>query len=225
LTVVACTNGSPVESKESSPDVHVITVLSTRDDSPIPGVTLRIRAVAKSLGEYGPEYDKQVWELTTDGAGEVRVKPAAGTVVRADVLASEGYTPMTGSVKSYENHVLKGVMEPDTVYLTPLFDVDYESIRYAYRTTSDVMDGKRLVGMKPIIHLVGAYSGAKKRAHTERELRALREFCRFSELLKAEAAKGWPTLGTSHGGDRVAQELIDDCISADAPASATEQQK
>jgi hypothetical protein len=56
-------------------------------------------------------------------------------------------------------------------------------------------------------------------------LRALREFCRFSELLKAEAAKGWPTLGTSHGGDRVAQELIDDCISADAPATATEQQK
>ena len=44
-----------------------------------------------------------------------------------------------------------------------------------------------------------------------RELGVLKEFCRFSELMQAQAAAGWPDIAGPPHVRKAGQELIDDC--------------
>jgi hypothetical protein len=226
-SLCACGRGDQAEaSKERDGNLRTIKVLSTRDDSPMPGVNVEVRAVAR-LGEFGPETDLRVWFLTTNAAGEVRVTPPPFTRrLEVYVEGNARYTQSNANIKYYEKHHApkrerKRGLE-DTYYLTPVADVDYEQVKYAYRAASDVIDGKLKVGRKPINYLVDRYSQAKEHAKTERELVALREFCRFSEMVEVEAANGWPTLGTAQFFVDRGKLLINDCAN-EAPGTALEQ--
>jgi hypothetical protein len=219
-SLCACSSGDQTDaSKSRDGSERTIKVLSTRDDSPIPGVNVEVRAVAR-LGEFGPETDLRVWFLTTDAAGEVRVTPPPLTKrLEVYVEGNARSTQSNSNIKYYEKHQgpkrdRKRELE-DTQYLTPVVDVDYEQIRYAYRAASDVIAGKVKVGSKPIIYLVDRYSQAKEYAKSERELAALREFCRFSEIVEAEAENDWPTLGAAHFYVSRGQMLINDCAASD----------
>jgi hypothetical protein len=202
--------------------MRTIKVLSTRDDSPIPGVNVEVRAVNR-LGEFGPETDLRVWFLTTDAAGEVRVTPPPLTRrLEVYVEGNARFTQSNSNIKYYEKHQgpkreRKRWLE-NTYYLTPFADVDYELVRYAYRAASDVIDGKVKVSSKPIIYLVNKYSQAKEHAKSERELAALQEFCHFSEIVEAEAENDWPTLGAAHFYVSRGQILITDCAASDEPS-------
>jgi hypothetical protein len=173
------------------------------------------------LGPYGPEYDKQVWNLTTNEYGEVRVLQPARSRLYVSVQGTPGLAGSWNTVKYYEKQRKffgmrdEGLDWMDTYYLTPRADVDYEWVRYAYRATSDVVDGKVHSVDGPIMFLVTFYSQAKPHAKGDREKEALREFCRYADLMKAEEAQGWPNLHTDSLRD-VGRTFMKDCASASA---------
>jgi hypothetical protein len=199
---------------------RTIRVVSTRDDQPIAGVNVELRAVSRPFGDYyGPRYDKQVWSLTTDASGEVQIHQPGNTQLYVDVGTKHGYEDGTQTIRNYEKQrkyfdpELAGANWRDTYYLAPHADYHYEAVRYAYRVAADKVDGKVHDTGAPISIIVNYYSLARKHTLSERELPPLRQFCRFYELTKAEAANGWPTLHVDFSR-RQAMRLLGDCAAA-----------
>ncbi len=195
---------------------RTIKVVSTRDDSPIADVEVELKAIGKAFGEDGPAYDKQVWNLTTDSAGEIFVRQPAISTLYVNVWGKEGYRDARETIKFYEKARKYFKREPaeaswkDTYYLTPNVDANYEYVRWAYRVVIDVVDGRVQIPTQPMPYLAYMYSKAKARAKTERELLALRAFCGLADQMKVELANGGPTLTTDYIRD-LGKQLVDDC--------------
>ena len=105
-------------------------------------------------------------------------------------------------------------------YLTPTVDINYEYIRYLYRTAANALaDRERYYATSPGSYTGYAYRLAREHANTDRERRVVLAFCRQADAMKAEAAAGWPTTGTNESGRADVRALIDDCAPfAHAPA-------
>jgi hypothetical protein len=202
-------------------DMRTLKVLSTRDDSPIPGMNVEVRAKYR-LWEDGPLSGAGVWYLTTDSAGEVRVSQPRGTYLDVYVTGNDQFTTSMHSVKYYEHtrgaqYVVGRDAWQSVQYLTPVADYNYEAVRYFYRVAADIVDGKARDTGAPISVIVNYYTLAKKHTLSDRELAPLRQFCRFYELAKAEAANGWPILHHDFAR-RAAMRLLGDCMEASLTA-------
>lgn len=192
---------------------RTIKVLSTRDDGPASGVDVVIRAVIFPLGQNGPEYVLDELQLTTDEHGEVHVDPPLFSTLHVMPQSNMEYGSASDTVRHYEM-VQAHYYDSNLYYMTPSVDMNYEAIRYHYRFASDLMDGKTVVGggaLNPIVTVVGGYELSRRVAKTQRELEAMKSFCRFSSAIKAEAEAGWPNIGPSEEHRQQARMLIEYC--------------
>lgn len=197
----ACGEGGDVEVSNFA-RTRTIKVISTRDDAPIPGVAVEVHALGRWFGPYGPEYEKQVWNLRTDKNGEVRVLQPARSELYVSASFSPAFWTSWNTIKFYEKQRKyfanqdPGFEWRDTYYLTPVADVDSEWVRWAYRVASDRIEGRVHSPSKPMMDLVTYYIPARPHAKTDKDKAALRDFCRYLDSMKAEEAQGWPSLNT-----------------------------
>jgi hypothetical protein len=192
-------------------DARTFRVLDTRTDLPIAGAKAHVtaRGILPGIG-HPKEITLREWHLTSDQNGEFSISSPFASRATVSSLWKEGYGHVD-TVKGYR--LLRSTMAVvDVYFLTPTADRTLEYVKYlAYIASEAVEQNKGLAGLPPIMNVANTYEQAKGKAKTDREIDALREFCKFSSAMKAQADAGWPNMGIRPATRKSGQELIDDC--------------
>jgi hypothetical protein len=192
-------------------NARTFKVLDSATDLPLPGVEAHFvfRGILPGIG-HPMEITLREWHRKSDQNGEFSISPPFADRAFMRALWKEGYGH-TDTVKEYRLRQSPRA-DPEIYFLTPTANQTMEYIRYlAYLTTEAVEQNKGLAGLPPIINVAMQYGQAKGKAKTDREIEVLREFCKFSSAMKAQADAGWPDMGNQPETRKAAQELLDDC--------------
>jgi hypothetical protein len=195
----------------SACDARTFKVVDSVTDLPIAGADAIVVAYGKLPGIGHPiEFKLREWNAVSDQNGEFSISPPYADRAWVFSFGKRGYG-WIDTVKEYRHHRTPGA-NPDVLFLTRSEDKTFEYIRYlAYLAAEAVDSGQGLAGMRPVANVATLYGQAKGKARTARELGLLREFCRFSGLMQAQAAAGWPDIAGPPDVRKAGQELIDDC--------------
>jgi hypothetical protein len=186
-------------------------VIDAATDLPITGADAVVVAYGKLPGIGHPiEFKLREWNVVSDQNGEFSISPPYADRAWVFSFGKRGYG-WIDTVKEYRYRHTPGA-NPDVLFLIRIEDKTFEYIRYlAYLATEAVDSGPRPGASRPALTVATLYGQAKAKARTPRELGLLKEFCRFSELMLAQAAAGWPDIAGPPDVRKAGQDLIDDC--------------
>jgi len=192
-------------------DARTFKVLDTATDLPIPGSEAHFvfRGILPGIG-HPMDITLREWHLKSDQNGEFSISPPFADRAFMRSLWKEGY----GHIDTVKEYRLRRSpkADPEIYFLTPTADKTKEYIQYlAYLTTEAVEQNKSLASFPPIMNVAMLYGQAKGKAKTEREINAVREFCKFASAMQAQADAGWPDMGIRSETRKSGQELLDDC--------------
>lgn len=192
-------------------DARTFKVVDSGTDLPIAGADAIVVAYGMLPGIGHPiEFKLREWNVVSDQNGEFSISPPFADHAWVLSFGKRGYG-WTDTVKEYRYRRTPGA-NPDVLFLTRSEDKTFEYIRYlAYLAAEAVESGQGLAGLRPIANVATLYGQAKGTARTPREFGLLKEFCRFSELMQAQAATGWPDIAGPPDVRKAGHELIDDC--------------